>query len=82
MPVTIIPFCETVRVSVQEVLFGFQGAMVRFCRLLPGRICVQIKFLGNRVSCPSYGYPPLMEVKASPNSLAVTTAPLFVSVPK
>lgn len=31
--------CEFARVSVQEVLFGFQGANVRFCRLLP--VCVR-----------------------------------------
>ena len=35
-------FDETVRLSVQEVLFGFQGAMIRFCRLLPGRVPVYL----------------------------------------
>jgi len=36
-------FDETVRLSVQEVLFGFQGAMIRFCRLLPGRVDASLK---------------------------------------
>ena len=45
MPVTLIRFFVAVHVSVQEVLFGFQGAMPHFCRLLPGRIRVLILLL-------------------------------------
>jgi hypothetical protein len=33
---------EVARCSFQEVLFGFQGAMLCFCRLKPGRICVHL----------------------------------------
>ena len=38
MPVPFICLFVAVHVSVQEVLFGFQGAMPYFCRLLPRRI--------------------------------------------
>jgi hypothetical protein len=32
-------FYKAARFSFQEALCGFQGAMVYFCRLIPGRIC-------------------------------------------
>jgi len=40
--------------SFQEVLFGFQSAMARFCRLLPRREEVLYNFIANTVLCDAF----------------------------